>query len=91
MTLDRDELLQTQASLKSYTGTAILVFVLYLCLWFPGLIANVMYLREARRMEALAGHGLPGVGCLTLQLVLSVIGVAIGVLIVLLVTAATRH
>jgi hypothetical protein len=84
MTLDKEDFRQVQASLKSYTGIAILVFVLYLFFWLPGFIVNIIYLREANRMQAVAGHGLPGVGCLTIELVLSIIGIAFACVAVLI-------
>lgn len=52
------------AQMKSYTGPAILVFILYWLFYLPGFIANYIYYREAQRMERIAGHGLPGAGCL---------------------------
>ncbi len=61
------------ASMKSYIGASVVTFVLYWLFWFPGLIVNVMYYREARRMERLAAQNLPGVGCLMVQLALAVV------------------
>ena len=52
------------AQMKSYTGAAILVFILYWLFYLPGLIANYIYYQEAKRMERMAGHALPGSGCL---------------------------
>ena len=65
---------QWMASMKSYSGAAILVLILYLFLWFPGLIANVLYLEEAKRNQRIAGHDLPGVGCLEIMLGLQIGG-----------------
>jgi hypothetical protein len=39
---------------KSYVGPAILVLVLYFVMWLPGLIANYLYLEEAKRRETIA-------------------------------------
>jgi hypothetical protein len=68
------------ARMKSYTGSAVLVFFLYWLFWFPGLIVNYVYLNEAKRMEKVAGQSLPGTGCLIAMLWLNIIGFVIGVL-----------
>jgi hypothetical protein len=51
----------------SYTFACVVVMVLYCFLWFPGLVANYLYLEDARRMEDRAGEPLPGVGGLRLM------------------------
>ena len=61
------ELERAVARTKSYTGAAVLTFVLYWLLWLPGFIVNVIYYREAKRMERVAGQNLPGVGCLSIM------------------------
>ena len=71
--MNADDLRRTSAQMKSYTGSAIVVLILYWIFWIPGLIANVIYYQEAKRMEKIAGHGLPGVGCLTILLLFNVI------------------
>lgn len=76
-----EQLVQAQARVKTYTAPVILVMFLYGFAYFPGLIANILYLREARRMEDLADADLPGVGCLTALL-------GIGILILLFWIAA---
>ena len=68
------------ARVKSYTGPSILVLVLYLFLWLPGFIANILYYSDAKRMERVAGHSLPGSGCLTVMLWLNVISFVLGIL-----------
>lgn len=57
---------QQMASSKDYTTQLIIVIVLYWVLFFPGLIANIIWHEEGKRMEKLAGHALPGVGGLGL-------------------------
>lgn len=52
------------ARLKSYTGKAVLVFILYWFLFIPGLIANQLFYNEGRHMEDIAGKPLPGVAAL---------------------------
>lgn len=59
------------ARMKSYTGTAVLVFVLYLFFFFPGLIVNFIYVQEAKKMEEKAGMKLPGVNLLNIMLQVS--------------------
>ena len=69
------------ARLKSYTGSAVLTFILYLFLFFPGLIANWLFYNDAKRMEDIAGESLPGVGCLTIQLYVAVGAFVIGAIV----------
>ena len=38
---------------KSYIGASIVTFVLYLVFYIPGLVANILYYRDSRRIEAL--------------------------------------
>jgi hypothetical protein len=68
--------------MKSYTGNAVLAFILYWLLWLPGLIVNYMFYREAKRTEKIAGQSLPGVGCLSVMLI---INVAVSVFLISLV------
>jgi hypothetical protein len=72
------------ATMKSYTGAAVLTFFLYWLFFLPGFVFNIIYYREAQRMQRMAGHGLPGAGCLgwmlwvnVVLLILSVIGACI--------------
>jgi hypothetical protein len=69
----RLELDKAIARSKSYTGAAILTLFLYCLIWIPGLIANILYLIEAHRMENLARRSLPGVGCLWILLVMNLV------------------
>ena len=61
------ELERLFARQKSYTGACILVLLLYLFCWVPGVIANHLYLAEALRQEEIAGERLPGVAGLKLM------------------------
>ena len=70
----------TSARMKSYTGNAVLTFILYWFFWIPGLIVNYIFYNEAKRMERMAGMGLPGVGCLSVMLWFNVLIVVLGVL-----------
>ncbi|MEW5945296.1 MAG: hypothetical protein AB1742_03775 [bacterium] len=72
---------RTLARMKSYTGAAVLVFVLYWFFWLPGLIVNYIYMKEAERMEKLAGQRLPGTGCLTVMFAFGIAVTAISVFI----------
>ncbi|GIK57990.1 MAG: hypothetical protein BroJett015_36530 [Chloroflexota bacterium] len=78
------------ARMKSYTGSAVLVFILYWFFFLPGLIVNFIYYREAQRMQQLAGHSLPGQGCLGFMLWLNVIVIGISIFggVLLLIAAA---
>jgi hypothetical protein len=68
------------ARAKSYTGPAILVLVLYPLLWFPGFIANILYYSDAKQMQRVAGHPLPGTGCLAVMLWLNVASLVLSLL-----------
>ena len=72
-TIDPGNLERANARTKSYTTHAVATLILYFALWLPGLIANVIFLLDARRMQRIAGQGLPGVGCLWLLLTLQVV------------------
>ncbi len=70
---DQDELRVALARDKSYTTSAFITLVAYWLAWLPGLVLNVVWLREARANERIAGHSLPGVGCLRWLLIWNVI------------------
>src|SRR5260370_13187843 len=52
------------AAAKSYTNKAMFTLLLYIFLWVPGLIANLLYLREAYQTRELTGTSPDGWGCL---------------------------
>ncbi len=72
------------ARAKSYTGAAVLVFFLYGLGFIPGLLANWLFVNEAKAMERRAGCSLPGVGPLVFMencaLLLLTAGLGLGVL-----------
>ena len=70
----------TTARMKSYTGSAVLTFILYWLFWLPGLIVNYMFYSEAKRMEKIAGQSLPGVGRLSVMLWLNAIVLVLALL-----------
>lgn len=53
---------------KSYTTPAIITLVLYIFLWIPGLIANIVYLVEANKTRKITGVAPDGYGCLIAML-----------------------
>jgi len=67
--ITKSDLERVSAQMKSYVGASILVFVLYGLAWLPGFIANIIYYKEAKKMERIAGQRLSGTGCLFLMLV----------------------
>lgn len=83
------EVERAAARMKSYTGSAILVFFLYGAFWFPGLIANYLFYNEAKKMQRIAGQNLPGVGCLSLLLWINVLAIVGIIATVLLATIAS--
>jgi uncharacterized protein involved in cysteine biosynthesis len=70
---------------RSFTSPAIITLILYFVLWIPGLIANIVFWREAKRVEKLIGRSPEGLGCLTWMLVVF-IGIPVVVVILLMVT-----
>jgi hypothetical protein len=60
------------ASNKSYVSSAVITFIAYMIFWIPGLIFNVMYINDARKSQQVAGHSLPGVGCLYVLLIVNI-------------------
>ena len=75
-------------ALPSYTNKAIIALVLTWLLWIPGVIANVMFLNEAKADERKYGQSLPGVGCLTALIWVQIIGTVIFVLLFFAVCSA---
>ena len=65
---------------KSFTGPAIITLVLYFIFWIPGLIANVLYYKEAKEVQRVTGHSPQGMGCLSAMFwfaVISFVGIII--------------
>lgn len=71
------ELERLNALNKSYTGPAVLVFALYWLFYVPGLVANILFYREAKRTEYIAGKRLPGTGFLLAMLWMNVFAFAL--------------
>lgn len=57
------------AAQRSFTTPAVITLVLYLVLWLPGLIANLVYLQEANNVQRITGEEPEGKGCLVAMLV----------------------
>ncbi|MBX3086385.1 MAG: hypothetical protein KF716_32410 [Anaerolineae bacterium] len=66
-----DALTQALARQRSFVFPAIITFILTFFFWIPGLIANIFFLREARRAKRMAGETLPGTGLLWILLVIN--------------------
>jgi uncharacterized membrane protein YqaE (UPF0057 family) len=58
---------------QSFTNKAVIAFLLYWLGYVPGLIFNIMYLVEARRVESETGRTPSGYGCLWATLIGSLI------------------
>jgi hypothetical protein len=66
---------------KSYTSSAVVVLILYFVFWVPGVIANAMFLHDAKRAEKDLGSKLPGVGMLkVLQVLFLVIPIVLAII-----------
>ncbi len=61
---DYTEYRRQRAMTRSYITPAVITMVLYLVLWLPGLIANIIYWQSASRDQQLSGHAPEGKGCL---------------------------
>lgn len=68
-----NDMQKAMATTKSYVGAAIVTFVAYLFFWIPGIIFNIMYINDAKRMQKIAGRSLPGTGCLWILLFINLI------------------
>jgi hypothetical protein len=69
MDTSTDNLRYAMAEQRSFTTSAVIVFFLYFLLWLPGLIFNIVYLREARANQKILGRAPGGMGCLWVLLV----------------------
>lgn len=58
------EYARQSAAMRSYTTPAIVTLALYCLFWFPGLIANIVYLVAANDDRRKGGVAPPGRGCL---------------------------
>jgi len=64
--------------------------VLYCVLWVPGLIANIVFLREANAVQRETGVAPAGRGCLIAQL--AIVGAFFGIVgLLFIVIAATGN
>jgi hypothetical protein len=57
---------------QSFTGKAVVAYLLYFLGYVPGLIFNIMFLNEANRVQKETGRTPSGVGCLWATLIASV-------------------
>lgn len=71
------------ARMKSYIGPFVLTIFLYTLFYIPGLIVNLMYWQDAKRMSKIAGRKLPGTGALGALIWFQIILVLLGVGIVM--------
>lgn len=65
----------------SYTNKAMFTLLLYIFLWFPGFIANIIYLLEANKTKKLTGIAPSGYGCLVTLLVVAIAPLLIGLVV----------
>ncbi|MCB2153493.1 hypothetical protein KQI84_01290 [bacterium] len=77
------------AAQKSYLGPAATSLFLYALCFLPGLLFNLVWLREARRAEDIAGRQPAGMGCLYLALMFGTGGWVV-ILIVALTLGLSR-
>jgi hypothetical protein len=57
-------ILQAAAPQRSFVTPAVITLALYWFLWFPGLIANIVFWNEAKNVEHVTGKAPEGYGCL---------------------------
>lgn len=58
---------------SSFTGKAVITLVLYFIFWIPGLIANILFYKEAKEVRRVTGHAPQGMGCLSFMFWASVV------------------
>ncbi len=68
---------------RSFTGSAIITLVLYFIFWVPGLIANIIFYREAREVRRVTGRAPAGMGCLSVMFWLSVLPLILLVVVII--------
>ena len=66
-----------------FTTKAVLTMALYAALGIPGLIANIVFWREAKAYARQTGHRPGGMGCLVVMLWLGFIPVVLGMFLVI--------
>jgi hypothetical protein len=54
---------------KTYVNASIVVMILYLFFWLPGIVANFAYIYQASTTQQLIGRPPEGSGCLWMVLV----------------------
>ena len=59
--------------MRSFRWQAFFALILYFPFFLPGLIANLIWWNQARKLEAATGIAPRGKGCLTVMLVWAVI------------------
>jgi hypothetical protein len=52
---------------SSFTGKAVITLVLYWIFYVPGLIANILFYKEAREVKRVTGRAPQGMGCLSVM------------------------
>ncbi len=72
--MSQNEIERGIARSKSYVGSAVVVFFLYLLFYIPGLVVNILYLRDAYQTHQVGGQMTPGTGCLIALLVINGVG-----------------
>lgn len=68
---------------KSFTGPAVITLILYFILWIPGLIANILFYKEAREIKRETGRAPAGMGCLSIMFWASVVPLIVVVIVII--------
>ncbi len=58
---------------RSFTGPAVITMVCSFIFWIPGLIANILFYKEAKEVKRVTGHAPQGMGYLSIMFWASVI------------------
>ena len=74
---------KAMARQKSYIGPAVITFILYGLFYIPGLIVNLLYMKDARRIAEIAGQKPSGYSCLKVLFILGVFPFIITILAIL--------
>ena len=68
---------------RSFTGPAVITLVLYFIFWIPGLIANILFYKEAKEIKRVTGHAPQGMGCLSIMFWASIVPLIVVVIVII--------
>ncbi len=79
---DSDDIEKALARQKSYIGPAVITLILYWLFYVPGLIVNILYMKDAKRIARIAGQNPSGYGCLVVLFALGIVPFLISIFLI---------